>query len=95
MGKIIVVGTGFSGAVIARKIAEELGRNVTVIERKNHIAGNMYDEMDEHNILVQKYGPHVVVTDEWKVIDYLSQYAEMVKLTVKELSFIDGQYMTH
>lgn len=93
MPKIIVVGTGFSGTVIARRIAEELGREVTVIERKDHIAGNMYDEMDEHNILVQKYGPHVLVTNEWKVIEYLSRYANMVKHTVKELSFIDGQYV--
>ena len=70
MGKIIVVGTGFSGTVIARKIAEELDKEVLVLEKRNHIAGNMYDEYDEHGIMVQKYGPHVVVTDRWEIIKY-------------------------
>ena len=93
MGKIVVVGTGFSGAVIARKIAQELGRTVLVVEKRAHIAGNMYDEWDEHGILVQRYGPHVMVTDHWKIIKYLSQYAEMKPYTVKELSFMDGQYV--
>lgn len=93
MGKIVVVGTGFSGSVLARKIAEELGQHVVIVEKRSHIAGNMYDEIDEHGILVQKYGPHVLVTDRWLVIDFLSQYADMVKHTVKELSFIDGRYV--
>ena len=93
MKKIVVVGAGFSGAVIARKIAEELDRPVIVIEKRAHIAGNMYDEIDEHGILVQKYGPHVIVTNRWSVIDYLSRYSEMFQHTVKELSFVDGNYV--
>lgn len=93
MKNIVVVGTGFSGAVIARRIAEELSLPVTVLEKRGHIGGNMYDETDEHGILVQKYGPHVVVTNRWNVIEYLSRYGEMFKHTVKELSFIDGQYV--
>lgn len=93
MGKIVVVGTGFSGAVIAREIAEKLNREVTVLEKREHIGGNMYDETDEHGILVQKYGPHVLVTNEWSVISYLSRFSEMFQHTVKELSYMDGQYV--
>ena len=93
MNKIVVVGTGFSGAILARKIAEELDLPVIVLEKRSHIAGNMYDEIDEHGILVQKYGPHVLVTNEWKVISYLSQYSRLFQHTVKELSYIDGQYI--
>lgn len=93
MGKIVVVGSGFSGAVIAREIAEKLDKPVIVLEKRSHIAGNMYDELDEHGILVQKYGPHVLVTDEWKVIDYLSNFADMMQYTVKELSYMDGKYV--
>lgn len=93
MKNIVVVGSGFSGSVIARRIAEELDLPVTVLEKRPHIGGNMYDEMDEHGILVQKYGPHVVVTNRWNVIEYLSRYGEMFKHTVKELSFIDGKYV--
>lgn len=93
MGKIIVVGTGFSGSIIARKVAEELNLPVLLVEKRPHIAGNMYDEFDEHNILVQKYGPHIVCTNYWRVIDYLSQYAKMIPYTVKLRSFIDGKFV--
>lgn len=93
MDKILVVGTGFSGSILARKIAEEKNKKVTVIEKRPHIAGNMYDEIDEHGILVQRYGPHVLVTNEWSVIEYLSQFSDMFQHTVKELSYIDGQYI--
>lgn len=58
MGKIIIVGSGFSGGILARKIAEEMGRKVLVVEKRAHIGGNMYDEYDEHGVLIQKYGPH-------------------------------------
>ena len=51
MKKIIIVGAGFSGSIIARKIAEELDIKVTVIERRKHIGGNAYDEYDENGIL--------------------------------------------
>lgn len=93
MGKVVVVGSGFSGAVLARKMAEDLSLPVTVIEKRPHIAGNMYDEIDEHGILVQRYGPHVLVTNEWAVIEYLSNFSEMFQHTVKELSYIDGKYI--
>lgn len=93
MGRIVVVGSGFSGTVIAHEIAEKMNRPVTLLEKRAHIAGNMYDELDEHGILVQKYGPHVLVTNEWKVISYLSNFADMVQHTVKELSYMDGKYV--
>ena len=93
MENILVVGSGFSGAIVARKIAEEMNKKVTVIEKRSHIAGNMYDEYDKNGILIQKYGPHVLVTNEYSIIEYLSRFSEMYQHTVKELSFIDGQYI--
>lgn len=93
MGIAVVVGSGFSGTILAREIAENLNKKVLVIEKRPQIAGNMYDELDEHGIRIQKYGPHVLVTNEWKVISYLSRFSEMVKHVVKEISIIDGQYV--
>lgn len=93
MENIIVVGSGFSGTIIARELAEKLNKHVTIIEKRNHICGNMYDEYDEHGILIHKYGPHVVVTDRWDVIKYLKRFSDMYKHVVKELSFIDGNYV--
>lgn len=93
MGRIIVVGTGFSGSILARKIAEECGRKVYVIEKRPHIGGNMYDEYDEHGILVQKYGPHFLNTNKYFIIKFLKQYAELFPHNTKLLSCLDGQYI--
>lgn len=93
MKNIIVVGTGFSGTIIARKLAEEIGVKVKVVEKRSHIGGNMYDEMDEHGIRIQKYGPHVLVTNEWSIIEYLSNFTSFYKYNVKELSIIDDKYI--
>ena len=56
---LVVVGCGFSGALIAHLAAKRLKKRVLILERRNHIAGNMYDEKDsETGIVVQRYGPH-------------------------------------
>ena len=79
MQKIVIVGSGFSGSILARKIAEELDREVLVVERRKHIAGNMYDEYDENGILIQKYGPHFLNTNKYFVIKFLKQYTELFR----------------
>ena len=93
MGRIIVVGAGFSGSILARKIAEELGYSVIVIERRSHIGGNAFDEVDEHGILVQKYGPHFLNTNHYEVIRFLKQYGALHPHNARLLSFIDGSYV--
>lgn len=90
---IIVVGSGFSGSILARKIAEELGQKVLVVEKRPHIGGNMYDEVDEHGILIQRYGPHFLNTNKYVVIRFLLQYAELFPFATELLSFIDGRYV--
>lgn len=93
MGRIIVVGAGFSGSILARMIADECRRKVEVVEKRSHVGGNMYDEYDEHGILVQHYGPHFLNTNKYWIIEYLSQYAELFPHNTKLLSFLDGQYI--
>lgn len=92
MEKIVVVGAGFSGSIIARKIAE-MGYKVTIIERRDHIGGNAYDEYDENGILIQRYGPHFINTNNYKVIEFLEQYGELIPYDVRLLSYIDGNYV--
>ena len=53
----VIIGAGVAGCVAARDLAES-GRKVLVLEQRDHIGGNCYDEKDEHGILIHKYGPH-------------------------------------
>lgn len=74
--KILVVGAGFSGATIARKLAEN-NYNVTVVDSRNHIGGNCFDEVDEKTgINVHTYGPHIFHTDNEKVWGFVNNYAD-------------------
>jgi len=72
----LIVGAGFAGSVMAERIACQLDKKVLVVEKRNHIGGNAYDEYDEHGILVHRYGPHIFHTNSKMVFDYLSQFTE-------------------
>ena len=72
--KVAIAGAGFSGAVIARELAEQ-GVSVEVFESRNHIAGNCYTERDnETGVLVHKYGPHIFHTDNKDVWEYVNRH---------------------
>lgn len=71
----LVIGCGLSGAVVARHLAEQ-GRQVTIWERRDHIGGNMYDYVDEHGFLVQKYGPHTFHTKKKELYDYMCRFGQ-------------------
>lgn len=86
---ILIVGAGFTGAVIGRELAEQ-GHQVRIIDSRSHVAGNCYSERDEKTgIMVHTYGPHIFHTDNQEVWEYLNRFAEMmpyvnrVKTTVK------------
>lgn len=72
----IIVGAGFAGAVMAERIATRLNKKVLIVDKRNHIGGNAYDEYDQHGILVHRYGPHIFHTNSKEVFDYLSQFTE-------------------
>lgn len=71
----LVVGCGLSGSVVARELANR-GYNVSIWDRRSHIGGNMYDYVDEHGILVHKYGPHTFHTTNKALYDYMMQYGD-------------------
>lgn len=72
----LIVGAGFAGSVMAERVANQLDKKVIVVEKRNHIAGNAYDEYDESGILVHRFGPHSFHTNSKTVFDYLSQFTE-------------------
>lgn len=85
----LVVGCGLSGAVVARHLAEA-DRKVVIWERRNHIGGNMYDYVDEHGILVHKYGPHTFHTRKKELFDYMNRFCEWQEYRLTCGAQIDG-----
>ncbi len=89
--QILVIGAGFSGAVIARELAEN-GYQVKVIDKRSHIAGNCHTERDdETNVMVHQYGPHIFHTDDEEVWQFINKYGEMMPYTNRVKSTVNGQ----
>lgn len=87
----LIVGAGYSGSVLAERIATVLDKTVLVIDKRNHIAGNAYDCYDENEILIHKYGPHIFHTNSKKVVDYLSRFTEWIPYFHHVLGVIEGK----
>lgn len=79
MAKYLIVGAGFSGAVIAEQLSKNSSNDILVIDERNHIAGNCFTERDpETNVMIHKYGPHIFNTDNLEVWEYIQQFCEML-----------------
>jgi UDP-galactopyranose mutase len=87
----LIVGSGFAGSVLAERIASQLNKKVLIVEKRNHIGGNAYDEYDEHGILVHRYGPHIFHTNSKMVFNYLSQFTEWKFYEHKVLASLNGE----
>lgn len=88
---ILIIGSGFSGAVIARELAEQ-GYQIEVIDQRPHIAGNCYTKRDQDtNIMVHQYGPHIFHTDDEEVWNYINEHGEMRPYTNRVKSTVGGQ----
>lgn len=88
--KAIIVGCGLTGAVIARHLAEQ-GKKVVILEKREHIGGNMFDYTDDHGMLVQKYGPHTFHTRKKELYDYMLRFEEWEEYKLTCGAFIDGK----
>ena len=87
---IVIIGAGISGSVLAERYAN-LGKKVLIIEKRDHIAGNCYDYIDENGILVSKYGAHLFHTNEEDVWQYVNQFANWYPWEHKVIAQVDGQ----
>ena len=86
---IIIVGSGFAGSVIAY-LAAKAGKRVLLYERRDHIAGNMYDEYVD-GVLVQRYGPHTLHTNRKEVMDLLREIGGWEPYTLRARVMIRGK----
>jgi UDP-galactopyranose mutase len=75
MSDLLVVGSGLFGLTIARKAAEELGLKVLILEKREHIGGNAYSEIDSNTgIEVHKYGSHLFHTSNEQVWEFVNRF---------------------
>lgn len=75
MAKILIVGAGFSGAVLAQQIAAHSDHQILVVDERNHIAGNCHTERHAPTgVMVHVYGPHIFNTSNDVVWDYVQQF---------------------
>ena len=90
MEHILVVGCGLSGCVIAEQFANN-NFDVTIIESRDHIAGNCYDFIDDNGILVSKYGAHIFHTNNDNVWKYVNKFSKWNKYEHKVLGKVDNK----
>lgn len=75
MKKFLIVGAGFSGAVVAERLAASMDCKITVIDERDHIGGNCHTKRDEETgVMLHTYGPHIFNTDNIEVWDYIRQF---------------------
>lgn len=86
----LVVGSGLYGAIVAREL-KNAGYKVLIIEKRNHIAGNVYTEKRD-NINVHVYGAHIFHTSDEKVWNYVNKYAKFNDFINSPLAYYKGEY---
>ena len=86
----LIVGSGLYGAILAREL-KNAGYKVLIIEKRNHIAGNVYTEKRD-NINVHVYGAHIFHTSDEKVWNYVNKYAKFNDFINSPLAYYKGEY---
>ncbi len=85
----LIVGAGFAGSVMAERLASS-GMKVLLVEKRDHVGGNAFDQYNEHGILEHRYGPHIFHTNSKMVFDYLSCFTEWRPYEHRVLASVDG-----
>ena len=85
----LIVGSGLFGSIFAYEMNKK-GKKCLVIEKRDHIGGNIYTEL-EKNINVHKYGAHIFHTNNKEVWDYINQFADFNRYTNSPIANYKGE----
>jgi UDP-galactopyranose mutase len=88
---VLIVGAGFAGSVIAERCAAS-GKSVLILDKREHIGGNAFDESDRHGMLIHRYGPHIFHTNSDMVSDYLSRFTDWRPYEHRVLAVVGGEH---
>ena len=87
----LIIGAGFSGLVIAERLASA-GWKCVVVDRRAHLGGNAYDRTDPAGVLIHPYGPHYFRTNSPRIVDYLSRFTAWHEVAYTIKSHTRGRY---
>jgi UDP-galactopyranose mutase len=91
---VLIVGAGLSGATMAEHFARCTSRHVTVIDKRSHIGGNVYDSIDETTgIRIGNYGVHMFHTNDAGVWDYVQRFGRWARCDHKVLAKVGSQFV--
>ena len=88
---VIIIGAGPVGCVLAERISSQLKLKCLIIEKRNHIGGNCYDEYNKKGLLYHKYGPHYLRFKNKKTMNYLSSFTKWLPGDYIVKSIIDNK----
>lgn len=90
IAEYVIVGSGITGAVIARTLADA-GRSVVVVERRRHVGGNVHDQIHHSGIPFHTYGPHYFRTNSEELWRYVNRFASFRPFVPIVNSLVDGR----
>ena len=92
---ILIIGCGLSGVVIAERFANVLNKRVLIIEKRDHVGGNVYDYIDKDTgILMNKYGAHLFHTNNKEVYDYITKFDKWVRWDHEVLGLVENKLVS-
>lgn len=87
----LIVGSGLTGAVIARML-RDAGEHVLVVDRRDHIGGNVHDHAHESGIRVHTYGPHYFRTSSDRIWQFVNRFSSFYKFEGVIQTLVEGRY---
>src|ERR1700712_490994 len=86
----LIVGAGFSGAVVARELAEKTDAEILVVDERSHLAGNCHTKRDiQTGVMIHEYGPHIFNTDSLLVWEYVQRFGRFRSYTNRVKAFTE------
>lgn len=86
----LIVGSGLTGATIARLLADA-GREVVVLERRSHVGGNVHDSVHPSGIRIHTHGPHYFRTGSERIWQFVKRFGDFYEYRAELLTLIDGR----